>query len=85
MKKAMKRNKEIFQEIEILKERQRLRILEQEIKIKASARGLSDSITGAALVRKIQNNLFSGSGLAFRLGFMAVSLISDRMRKKRKK
>jgi hypothetical protein len=81
----MKKNRNTFQEIELLKERQRLRILEQEMKIKASARELGDHLTGAALVKKLQNNLFSGSGLAFKLGFMAVSLISDRIRHRRKK
>jgi hypothetical protein len=81
----MKKNKDTFQEIEWLKERQRLRISEQEARIRLSARELADNLTGVTLVRKIQENLFGGQGLAFRLGFMAVSLITDRLRKRRRK
>lgn len=81
----MKKNKKDFQEIEILKERQKLRILEQELKIKSSFRELSDDLTGAKLVNRVRENLFSGTGLAFKLGFMAVSILSDRIRRKRKK
>jgi hypothetical protein len=29
--------------------------------------------------------LFSGSGLAFKLGFMAVSIITERIKRRRKK
>jgi hypothetical protein len=81
----MKKNKKDFQEIEILKERQRLRILEQEIKIKSGFKELSDNLTGASIKNRIRENLFSGSGLAFKLGFMVVSLITDQIRRKRKK
>jgi hypothetical protein len=80
----MKKNKKDFQEIEILKERQKLRILEQEMKIKSGFRELSDNLTGASIKRRLQENLFGGSGLAFKLGFMAVSLLTDRIRRKRK-
>ena len=81
----MKKNKKDFQEIEILKERQRLRILEQEIRIKSGFRELSDNLTGTALRNRIKENLFSSSGLAFKLGFMAVSLLTERLKRRRKK
>ena len=81
----MKKNNKDFEQIEILKERQRLRILEQEMKIKSGFKELGDNLTGAALISKVKENLFSGSGLAFKLGFMAVSLLSDQIRRRRKK
>lgn len=81
----MKKNSKDFQEIQILKERQKLRILEQELKIKSSFRELGGNLTGSAIKTRIQENLFSGSGLAFKLGFMAVSLLTDRIKRKRKK
>jgi hypothetical protein len=46
---------------------------------------LSDNLTGAALMSKLKENLFSGSGLAIKLGFLAVTLISEQMKRKRKK
>jgi hypothetical protein len=79
-----KRNKDFLQ-IDILKEHQRLRILEQEMKLKSSLRELSDNLTGAELKNRIQDNLISGSGLAFKLGFMAVSLLTERFKRRRKK
>ena len=81
----MKKNNRDFQEIELLKQRQKLRILDQERKIKSSLRDLSDNLTGAAIASRIRENMFSGQGLAFKLGFLAVSLISERIRRKRKK
>jgi hypothetical protein len=81
----MKNNSKEFHEIEILKERQKLKILEQEMKIKSGFRDLSDNLTGASIKRRLQENLFSGSGLAFKLGLMAVSLLTNRIRRKRKK
>jgi hypothetical protein len=81
----MKKNNNDFQEIAILKERQKLRILQQELKIKSGFRELTDNLTGTALKNRIRENLLNNSGLAFKLGFMAVSLLSDRIRRKRKK
>jgi len=80
----MKRNKD-FDQIQILKERQKLKIREQELKIKSSFRELSDNLTGASMINRVRENMFSGSGLAFKLGFMAVSLLTERFKRKRKK
>jgi hypothetical protein len=74
-----------FPEIEMLKERQRMRILLQENRLKSGFSELSDKLTGVALINRIRENMFSGSGLAFKLGFMAVSILTDRMKRKRKK
>lgn len=81
----MRKNNKGFQEIELLKERQKFRILEQELKIKSSFRELTDNLTGTDIKNRIRENLFGGSGIAFKLGFMAVSLLTDRIRRKRKK
>jgi hypothetical protein len=81
----MKKSSKYFREIELLKERQRLRIIQQELKIKSNFRELSDNLTGITLINRVKDNLFSGSGLAFKLGFMAVSLLTDRLKRKRKK
>jgi hypothetical protein len=85
MIKEVKMKNKDFPQIDILKEHQRLRILEQEIKMKASLRELSDNLTGVKVINRLKENLFSGSGLAFKLGFMAVSILRDRMKSKRKK
>jgi hypothetical protein len=81
----MRKDRPEFKDIEVLKERQRLRILEQELKIKSELKDLGDRFTGQRLKATIQENLMSNSGLAFKLGFMAVSLIMDRVRKRRRK
>jgi hypothetical protein len=81
----MKKVNKDFREIEILKERHRLRLLEQEIKIKASFSELTDNLTGVALLNKVKDNLFIGSGLAFKLGYMAVTLLRNKLSRKRKK
>jgi hypothetical protein len=81
----MRKDRPEFKDIEVLKERQRLRILEQELKIKSELKDLGDRFTGQRLKTTIQENLMGNSGLAFKLGFMAVSLIMDRVRKRRKK
>ena len=80
----MKKNKKEFEQIEILKELQKLRILEQENRLKSGLKDLSNNLTGAALMSKVKENLFSGSGLAIKLGFLAFSLISGRIKRKRK-
>jgi len=84
MKKMKKRNKD-FQQIELLKERQKLRILQKELEIKSNLKDLSDNLTGVAIVNRLKENLFSGNGLAFKLGFMAVSLLTDRIKAKHNK
>lgn len=81
----MKKNRKEFELIQILKERQKLRILEQENVMRSSIKDLSDNLTGAALMSKLKENLFSGSGLAIKLGFLAATLISEQMKRKRKK
>jgi hypothetical protein len=81
----MKKVNKDFREIEILKERHRLRLLEQEIKIKASFSELTDNLTGVALLNKVKDNLFIGSGLAFKLGYMAVTLLRNKLSRKGKK
>jgi hypothetical protein len=85
MTQKMKKKNRDFPQIGMLKERQMIRILEQEMKLKSSLRELSDNLTGAKLKDRIQDNLFSGSGLAFKLGFMAVSLLTERFKRRRKK
>jgi hypothetical protein len=84
MTRKMKKNNKDFELIEIFKERQKLRILEQEIKLKSGFKELSNNLTGAALISKVKENLFSGSGLALKLGFLAATLITERVRSKRK-
>jgi hypothetical protein len=81
----MKKVNKDFREIEILKERHRLRLLEQEIKIKASFSELTDNLTGVALLNKVKDNLVIGSGLAFKLGYMAVTLLRNKLSRKGKK
>jgi hypothetical protein len=81
----MKKVSKEFQEIAILKERQKLRIMQQEIKIKANFSEISDNLTGVTLLNNMKANLFSGSGFAFKLGFMVVTLLRDRLSRKKKK
>ena len=81
----MKKNDTVFQDIEILKERQRLRILQQEMKIKSEFSELAKSLTGERLRNNLQENLLGNSGLAFKLGFLAVNLITDRIRNRKRK
>jgi len=81
----MKKNSLHSNDIGILKERQKLRILQQELMIKSSFKELGDNLTGTSIKNRIRENLFGGSGLAFKLGFMVVSLITDQIRRKRKK
>lgn len=85
MTRKMKKDNKVFEQIDILKERQKLRILEQEKVIRSGMKDLSDNLTGAALMSKLKENLFGGSGLAIKLGFLAATLISERMKRKRKK
>jgi hypothetical protein len=81
----MKKNRLYSSDIEILKERQKLRILQQELTIKSGFRDLSDNLTGTSLKNRIKDNMFGGSGLAFKLGYMAVSIITDQIRRRKKK
>ncbi|MCU0371385.1 MAG: hypothetical protein MUC31_08215 [Bacteroidales bacterium] len=77
-----KRNND-FSEIEILKERYNYRIQMQELKVKAAFTELSDNLTGATLFNNIKENLFSGSGFAFKLGFIAVTLLRNRLKRQK--
>jgi hypothetical protein len=81
----MKKNRHLFRDLEILKERQRLRILQQELKIRAEFQELGDRITGKNLRNTIGESLVSNSGLALKLGFMAVNLVMERIRSRNKK
>jgi alpha-D-ribose 1-methylphosphonate 5-triphosphate synthase subunit PhnG len=82
----MKRKKfREFEEIEMLKKKYLQRIQAQETEIKSTAVEFRDNITGAVLVNKLKDNLFGGSGLAFRLGFMAVTMLRDRLKKRSKR
>jgi hypothetical protein len=83
--RAMKNNRPEFKDIEILKERQRLRILEQEMQIRAEFKELGDRLTGKHLRQTVEETLVSNSGMAFKLGFMAVNLIMDRIRERKKR
>jgi hypothetical protein len=79
-----KKNNE-FLDIQLAKDLQYRRILEQERAIKNSFRELKANVTGESMKSRIQENMLSGSGLAFKLGFIAVTLLQERFRKKRKK
>jgi hypothetical protein len=81
----MKKNKLYSSDIEILKERQKLRILQQEMKIKSGFKELGDNLTGTSIKNRLKDNMFSGSGLAFKLGYMAVSIITEQIRRRKKK
>jgi hypothetical protein len=76
-----KKNRD-FEEIEILKQKYLQRIEDQEETIKSSFIELRDNITGVTLLNRVKEHLFGGSGLAFRLGFMAVTMLRNRMNKK---
>ena len=78
----MKKRNRDFEEITLLKRQMRSRITEQEAEIKSSLIGLRDNLTGTVLIDKVRNNLFSGSGLAFKLGFMAVTMLRKRLQNK---
>jgi hypothetical protein len=81
----MKKKNIDFLEIEILKERHQKRILEQEMRLRSSFSEITDNLTGAALIGKVRENLFSGSGFAFKLGFMAVNMLRNRLIQNKKK
>lgn len=74
-----------YRDIERLKAFQIGRIRQQEQAIKVSFREVRDNITGEALKEKLQENLFSGPGLAFKLGYITVTLLQERFSKKKKK
>jgi len=81
----MRKKNNDFLEIQILKERHQKRILEQEMKIRSSFNELSDNLTGVTLFNKVRENLFNGSGFAFKLGFMAVNMLRNKLKSKKKK
>jgi hypothetical protein len=76
-----KKNRD-FEEIEILKQKYLLRLADQEEEIKSSLIDLRDNITGVTVLSRVKDNLFSGSGLAFKLGVMAVTMLRKRMKQK---
>jgi hypothetical protein len=81
----MKKKNDDYDQIELLKERYQQRITQQENKIKISFDGLKDNLTGAALINKVRENLFTGSGFAFKLGFMAVTLLQKKLSQRKRK
>lgn len=80
--KMKKKKYREFEEIEILKQKYLQRIQAQETEIKSTAVEFRDNVTGAVLMDKLKDNLFGGSGLAFRLGFMAVTMLRDRLKQR---
>lgn len=74
-----------YRDIERLKAFQLGHIRQQEQAIKVSFREVRDNITGEALKEKLQENLFSGPSLAFKLGYITVTLLQERFSKKKKK
>jgi hypothetical protein len=81
--KMKKRNRE-FDELDLLKARYKKRILDQEILIKSSFNQFTDNLTGVALLNKVKDNLFTGSGFAFKLGFMAVSMLRKKLAERKR-
>jgi hypothetical protein len=81
----MRKKRNDFDEIEILKERYEHRILQQELKVRSSFKELSDNLTGVTLFNQVRENLFTGQGFAFKLGFMAVTLLRKRLALRKKK
>jgi len=80
----MRKKNNDYLEIKILKERHQKRILEQEMKLRSSFNEITDNLTGAALISKVRDNLFSGSGFAFKLGFIAVNMLRKRLSQNKK-
>ncbi|HNQ83613.1 MAG TPA: hypothetical protein PLW31_14150 [Bacteroidales bacterium] len=74
-----------YRDIERLKAFQLGRIRQQEQAIKLSFKEVRDNITGEALKEKLKENLFSGPGLAFKLGYITVTLLQERFSKTKKK
>lgn len=81
----MKRKNNEFDQIDLLKKRYQQSIREQELKIKSSFGELSDNLTGVTLFNKVKENLFTGSGFAFKLGFMAVTLLQKKLSQRKLK
>lgn len=81
----MRKNSKEFEQIKILKERQKLRILEQEIKIKSNLKEFAENLATEALLKRFKSKFSGSSALAMKLGFMAASLFSGRLKHKRKK
>ena len=74
-----------YRDIERLKAFQLGRIRQQEQAIKLSFKEVRDNITGEALKEELKENLFSGPGLAFKLGYITVTLLQERFSKTKKK
>lgn len=75
----MKKKNNEYDQLDLLKKRYQQSIREQEMKIKTSFGEFSDNLTGVALFNKVKENLFTGSGFAFKLGFMAVTLLQKKL------
>ena len=82
MKKKKNRD---FEEIDILKKKYLKMIDDQETAVRSAFVGLRDNITGVTLLNQVKNSLFGGPGLAFRLGFMTVSMLRERLKKRSKR
>jgi hypothetical protein len=81
----MRKNNRDFQDIEILKERQRLRILEQEIKLKSDFKDLANNLTFNSIKNRVITNLIDNSSIGVKLGLTAISLLSEKLKRKRRK
>lgn len=80
----MKKTNNDFDQLDLLKERYQQKITRQEQKITSTFSAIKDNLTGVALVNKLKENLFDGSGFAFKLGFMAVTLLQRRLSERKK-
>jgi len=74
-----------FNDIDRLKERYQNRIIQQEQKIRSGFKDLGDNLTGVTLFNQVRDNLFTGQGFAFKLGFMAMTLFRRRLEQRKKK
>ncbi len=79
----MRSKRNDFDEIDRLKERYQHRILLQEQKIRTGFKDLGDNLTGVTLFNQVRDNLFTGQGFAFKLGFMAMTLLRRRLEQRK--
>lgn len=81
----MKKINNDFDQIDLLQERYQQKITRQEQKIASTFGEIKDNLTGVPLLNKVKENLFEGSGFAFKLGFMAVTLLQRKLNQRKKK
>ena len=81
MTSKMKRNKD-FEDIEQLKEVYLQKIGDQELEVRSTLTQMRDNITGVTLLNQVKENLLNKPGLSFRLGFMLVTLLLERKKKR---